>query len=289
MKNQETKKSVHIVTDSSCDLPQQLIERLGITVIPLSVHFGTETYADGELSPEAFWEKADQVDSLQTSQPSLGSFGELFERLISQGERVLCVMITGKHSGTVDTARLAAKRFNEAVQVFDSRSLSLGLGVQALEAARLAQAGSSMQETLAYLEELRERVHFMAVLDTLENVRHGGRADAFIAVADRMARMLNIKPIVNIVEGQVQFMGAARSFRRALRRVLSVVEDLGSLEHLAVVHARNLEKAKEMADQLAERARFPREDIWVVETQSVLATHAGMGAIGVVAVPRSEV
>ena len=279
---------VRIVTDSSCDLPRRLVERFKIAVAPLTVHFGSAVYEDGELSVEEFWQRAAGPHHPQTSQPSVGRFEELFERLVAQGKQVLCLTITSKHSGTFNAARLAAQRFGQAVKVFDSLSASLGLGLQALAAAQAAQAGRSMQEILALLEDIRTRMRLTIVLDTLENLRRGGRADGFIAVVDRMTRALDIKPIINVVRGQLRLMGAARSFQSGLRRVLSVVEQLGPVEQLAVVHTRRQEMAEEVADRLAEHIDFLRELIWVRETGPVLSAHGGAGLIGVLALPTSK-
>lgn len=276
---------IQIVTDSSCDLPRELLNRLKIAVVPLIVHFGTESYFDGELSPRAFWEKAAEGVAPQTSRPSPGAFEKVFESLVEQGSRVLCITLTGKHSGTTEMARLAAERFGGIVQVFDSYSLSLGVGLQAVAAAKAAEAGCSMEDIVDLLEDLRSRIRTIVVLDTLENVRRGGRADSFIAIVDRMTRMLNIKPIVGFVEGRLQLFGVARSFRRALERVAEMVEDVGPLEDLAVAHTRNGEKAEGMADRLAERFDFPRGKILVREAGAVVASHAGLGAVGVFAVP----
>jgi DegV family protein with EDD domain len=276
---------IHIVTDSSCDLPRRLLERFKIAVVPLVVRFGSEVYEDGALSVGEFWQKAAGPHHPQTSQPPVGKFEELFERLVAQGKQVLCLTITGKHSGTFNAASLAAQRFGEAVKVFDSLSLSMGLGAQVLTAAQTAQAGRSMQEILALLEDMRARMRVAIVLDTLENLRRGGRADSFIPIVDRMTRALNIKVIINVVDGQLQLMGAARSLKGGVRRVLNLVEELGPLEHLAVMHARSQELAEETADRLAERVGFPKEHIWVQETGAVLASHAGPGVIAVMAVP----
>jgi DegV family protein with EDD domain len=199
---------------------------------------------------------------------------------------VLCVILTGKHTGTIEAARLAARRFGDAVRVFDSQSLSMGMGFQVLEAARAAERGRSMEELLSLLEDVRSRVHALVVLDTLENVRRGGRAEAFIALITRMSRVLNIKPIINLVEGRVQLVGVARSFRRAVARILAAVEELGPLEHLAVMHARNAGAAERLADRLAERLGFPRDEILVGETGAVVASHAGAGAVGVFVISR---
>ncbi|MGD8966645.1 MAG: DegV family protein [Anaerolineae bacterium] len=281
----ELKNPIRIVTDSSCDLPQEVLARLRIEVVPLLVHFGDEAFWDGELPPEAFWEKAAGPHFPQTSQPPVGVFEENFERLLEGGRKVLCLTLTGVHSGTFNSACLAAQRFGEAVRVFDSQSLSLGLGLQVVEAARAAEAGRSMQEILTLLQGLRSRVHLTVVLDTLESIRRGGRADAFIAVADRMTQLLNIKAIINFVEGRVQLLSAARSFQGGLGRVLNLVDQFGPLEHLAVVHARHLDKAEQMVNRLAGRTGFTRERIWLRETGAVLASHAGAGAVGVLAIP----
>lgn len=278
-------QNIQVVTDSSGDLPPELLEHLGIEVVPLIVLFGTEAYVDGELTMEAFWEKAAGTCLPQTSQPPVGAFEECFERLAAQGKQVLCLTITGKHSGTFNAACLAARHFPGAVEVFDSLSLSLGLGLQAVAAAEAAEAGRSMHEILVLLEDMRARMRLTILLNTLENLRHGGRASAFMAVLDRMTRMLNIKPVINMVEGQLRLLSAARSSRRGLRRMSSLIEELGPLERLAVVHARAPELAEEMADRLAERTGFSRERIWMEETGAVLASHAGAGVVGVMALP----
>jgi len=146
-----------------------------------------------------------------------------------------------------------------------------------------------MQEILALLEDLRARMRLLIVLDTLENLRLGGRAAGFIAVADRMARALNIKIVINMVQGELRLLTAARSSKGALRCVMSLVEGMGPLEQMAVVHTRNLETAEWMAEQLAQRLGFPRERIWLRETRGVLAAHAGPGVIGVLAVPSAPI
>ena len=126
------------------------------------------------------------------------------------------------------------------------------------------------------------------VEQTLEYLRRGGRADAFIAAANRMTRALNIKVIINVVEGRLKLLGAARSFKGGLRRVMKMVEGMGPLEHLAVAHARRRETAEDVAQRLAERTSFPRERILVREIGAVLSTHAGPGVIGVMAAPVSS-
>jgi DegV family protein with EDD domain len=278
-------QNVRVVTDSSCDLPQQMLDEFEIQVVPLTVHFGEQIYHDGDMTLEEFWQRAAGPEHPKTSQPAVGLFDQVFERLVAQGKQVLCVTITSQHSGTINSANTAAERFGGAVEVFDSLSLSVGLGLQALVAAQAARAGRSIQDIVTLLEGLRARMRLTIVLDTLENLRRGGRADGFIAVADRMTRALNIKVIINLVEGQLRLVSAARSFKSGVQRVFSLVERMGPLEHLAVVHTRSQEMAEKTADQLAELIGFPRERIWVRETGTVLACHAGPGVVGVMAVP----
>jgi DegV family protein with EDD domain len=276
---------IGIVTDSSCDLDPQVLEEYGIAVVPLTVRFGTEVHADGALSPDEFWTRMADSQQAGTSQPPVGAFQEVFQRLVDQGKQVLCITITSKHSGTFNAAQVASQAFGGAVAVFDSLSFSLGLGVQVISAAQRARAGQSMSEILSSLEGLRERMSIQLVLDTLENLRRGGRADSFIRVAERMTRALNIKVIINVVEGQLHLASAARSFKRAVNRILGSVERMGPLEHLAVLHTRATELAEATAQDLAQRTGFARDRIEVKETGAVLSVHAGPGVICVLAVP----
>ena len=223
---------IRIVTDSSCDLSAHVLEDLEIQVVPLTVHFGTEIHSGDELSLEDFWEKAAGPQYPSTSQPPVGAFEAVFERIVGQGGRALCVTLTGKHSGTISSAQVAAQRFGEAVQIFDSLSFSVGLGLQAVSAAQAARAGQSVREILAMLEDLRARTRLLIVLDTLGNLRHGGRAAAFISVVERMTRVLDVKVITNVVEGQLRLLSAARSFKGALKRVFGVFLTLVALNML---------------------------------------------------------
>ena len=281
-------QTVGIVTDSSCDLPQHLIERFKIVVAPLVVRFGRDVYQDGELSPEEFWEKAAGPHRPYTSQPSVGMFEQFFENLIAQGKQVLCLTVTGKLSGTFNAASVAAQRFGEAVRVLDSLSMSMGLGLQVLAAARSACAGCSMEQIVAQVEDMRARMHIMILLESLENLRRGGRADALIAIVDRMTRALNIRPVIDVVDGQLRLMGAARSIQGGLRRMTDLVERLRPLENLAVVHTRRHDRAQDVAQRLAQLTGFPSERVWVRETGAVLSAHAGAGVIAILALPAKQ-
>ena len=144
---------------------------------------------------------------------------EAFSGLVEQGRQVICLTVTNAHSGTFNAATQAAKSFGDAARVRDSGAFSLGLGLQALVGAQLAHAGSSMEETLAKLADTRERTRIVLVLDTLENLRRGGRANVPVTAVERMAKVLDIKRVINLVDGELRLMGAVRSFGRGLRRL----------------------------------------------------------------------
>lgn len=276
---------VKIVTDSGCDLPMEVVEELRITVVPLVLRFGEEEFLDGKLSVEEFYRRMEEGQHHpETSQPSIGMFEEVFAKVTADGAEVVCPVLTSKYSGTFNSAWAAAQRFEGKVMAFDSLSLSWGLGFQVLAAAEAAQRGKGVREILRILEDIRERTHMFIVLDTIENIKRGGRADKIIPVLERVARFLNIKPIINVVEGELKLLGSARSYQGALRKIRDKVKGLASLEKLAVVHTRNFGEAWRFAQALAAATGFPRDEIPVTETGVVLASHGGPRVMGVVAV-----
>ena len=273
---------IKVVTDSSADLPQHLIDELDITVVPLVVTVGETAYEDTSLSRDEFWRLAEGPTPPKTSQPPSGVFRDAFRGLVEQGHRVLCTTITGRHSGTFSTAWSAAQAFGDRVAVFDSLSLSWGLAFQVTRAAQMALQGFGMAEILEVLRSVRERTHLIAQLFTLENLRRGGRAAKIMPALERLARSLNLKPIVNIVEGEIKLLGVARSYQKGLRRIMQEVTRLGPLEALAVMHIRCQAVAEHVADELARLTNVAREDIVVGEAGPVLACHAGRGVVAAI-------
>ncbi|MFQ6094474.1 MAG: DegV family protein [bacterium] len=280
---------IKVVTDSSCDLPQGVVEGLGITIVPLVVRIGNEEFLDTDLSVDEFWAKvrAARAQGLfpQTSQPSIGAFESVFDSLVGEGNEVVCVTITSKHSGTFNSAWAAAQRFGEAVSVVDSWQASLGLGFQVMAAAWAARAGASLSEVVASLWEMRARTRLLAVLDTLEYIRMGGRADALIPILSRVMQFLQVKPIIGFVEGELKLLGQARTFHAALEQIERRTMELQPFEHLAVIHTRRPDDAHFVADRLRESVGLQGQ-ILVAETGAVLSSHAGPGVIGVIGVEK---
>jgi len=269
---------VKVVTDSTCDLPPEVLEELGITVVPLVVRIGNEEFLETNLSADEFWAKVEAARALglfpQTSQPSLGAFESVFASLVDQGHEVACVTVTSKHSGTFNTAQAAAQGFGEMVGVFDSWSCSLGLGFMVMTAARAAREGASLIEVLALLEEMRARTEILLVMDTIEYLKMGGRAHAIIPILSRLMQFLQVKPIIRFIEGEIKLIGQARTFPAALKRVEQLMKEFQPLEYLAVAHTRRPLDAQAWAERLKESMGFQGQ-IPVAEIGPTLSCHAG--------------
>ena len=279
---------VRVVTDSGGDLAVEVVSSLRITEVPLLVLFGTQSYVDGELTIDEFWRKVSEgPHHPSTSQPSMGAFEEAFARLIEAGHHVLCITITGKHSGTFSTASAAAQGFGEKVKIVDSLSLSLGQGFQVLAAARAALMGLGLDEVIRVVERVRERSHLLILLDTVEFIRTGGRAASLMPVLNRVTKMLRIKPVLSLSDGRLSLHSMARSYERGLAQIKDEIAQLHPVESLAVVHTRSADMAHRVAETLAGKLSFSLEDVLVAETGPLLSTHAGAKVIGVAAVQRA--
>jgi len=279
--------TVRVVTDSAADVGAHLVRQLQISVVPLTVYFGRDAYLQTELSLDTFWKRVAAGEQAGTSQPSPGLYEQAFKRLVGLGHDVLCVTITGKHSGTYSSASTAARRFGERVRVVDSLSLSLAQGFQVLAAARAALDGVDLVHAAQLVEQMRTRTHLLILLDSIEHLQRGGRASALIPALSRVTRILHIKPILSTVDGVLRLHGLARSYERGLEKIRSDIEPLRPLERLAVMHTRCAGKAHQMADALARQLDCPRKGIPVAETGPVLGAHAGPGVIGVAAVQQA--
>ena len=275
---------IKVVTDSAADLPAEVVQALGITVIPLMVIFGEQSYEDSTLPRDEFWRLAREAGTPKTSQPALGVFRQVFKRWIDEGYRVLCVTLTGRHSGTFDTAWSAAQSFGDRVTVVDSQSISWGLGWQAIEAAKMALQGATMDKILESLRSLRERMRIIIQLDTVEYLRRGGRAAKIMPAIDRLVQALQLKPLITLVEGELRLLGVARSYQKGVQRIQEEIVRLCPLERMAVMHTRREALARQLADELARLTHIAREQIIVGEPGAVLSCHAGEGVIAAVGV-----
>jgi fatty acid kinase fatty acid binding subunit len=277
--------AVRIVTDSACDLPQDLCDEYGIEIVPLHIRFGATEYVDRvELSTDEFWQKLGQSSVLpETAAPSVGAFEETFRRLGDEGaEAIVCINLSAGMSATMQSAKVASKALDGIcpVEVLDSGTVSMGQGDLVLQAARRAKEGAALEAIVAETEHRRARSRLLAALDTLEYLRKGGRVGAAQAL---LGSVLSIKPVITVEGGIVHAAGKVRTRSKALRFMSDQLQP-GSVESACVLHA-NAPDVDEFLSQL-ERS-VPRTDIVVAQIGPVVGVHVGPRAMGVVWVERT--
>jgi DegV family protein with EDD domain len=272
--------TVRIVTDSACDLPEAVATELNIEIVPLSIRFGETEYIDRvELTTAEFWAKCASTPTLpETAAPPPGAFEQVYRRAAADGaSNVVVVSLSGALSATMQSAEVAARSVADelVVQVVDSRSVSLGLGTIAAACARAARDGADVDAVAALGTDLASRTRVFGALDTLENLKKGGRignAKALLATA------LAIKPIIEVIDGKVEQGGKQRTRSKALAFLVDKVREFeGRMSGLAVLHADCTD-----VDQFVEMLRpLYAGEIIVGEIGPVIGTHAGRGTIGV--------
>ena len=271
---------VHIVTDSSCDLPVAETAEHGIGVVPLSIRFGDDEYVDREqLSVEEFYATMARTGLLpETAAPSPGRFEQEFRRAADDGaDAVVCVNLSGELSATVQSARTAAKALEGEldVRVVDSLSLTGGLGTMVLDAARAAAEGAGVDAVEALVLDMVPRTEIYGALDTLENLKKGGRIGSAKAL---LGSMLSVKPLIHIANGAVEEAGKQRTRRRALEWLRDKLLSEPEVQELSVLHG----QAPDIDDFLEMIApRYPREEIRLGTIGAVIGTHGGPGVIGI--------
>ncbi|HMC51415.1 MAG TPA: DegV family protein [Acidimicrobiales bacterium] len=271
---------IRVVTDSACDLPPELAEEHEIDVVPLTIRFGDQELLDRrDLTPEQFWARCAASPRLpETAAPAPGAFQQAYVRAAEQGAAgVVCVAISSALSATYQSAVTASQAVagRIPVRVVDSRSVSIGQGLMALTAARMAREGKALDDVAGVAEDLVARTRVFAALDTLENLKRGGRiggAEAFLG------SLLSIKPIIEVRDGVVESESRQRTRGRSLQYLVEKVRQLGDIDNLAVMHA-NASDVGQLLDLLA--SVYSRAQILVGQVGPVIGTHAGPGAIGV--------
>ena len=231
--------TVRIVTDSACDLPQSIIDQYGITVVPLTIRFGDTDYIDREdFGPKEFWAKCAASPVLpETAAPSPGQFETAYRSLQAAGATgIVVVSLSSALSATMQSAEIAARAVaaDIPVRIVDSRSVSMGQGIIARSCAQAAAAGAGIDEVEAKGRDLSGRVHVYGALDTLENLKKGGRIGGAKAM---IASALAIKPIIDVREGKVEEGGRQRTRAKALGFLIQKVREHGNITDLAVLHA----------------------------------------------------
>jgi len=271
---------VRIVTDSSCDLTDEEIAKHGVEVVPLSIRFGEDEYEDrSELTVEEFYAKLADASVLpETAAPAPGKFEAAFRRHQQAGaDAIVCINLSSELSATMQSAQNAAKALEGEldVRVVDSRSITSGLGTQVMLASEAAAGGASADDVVALVEDVATRTHVFGALDTLENLKKGGRIGGAQAL---LGSLLSIKPILDISTGHVEEAGKQRTRKRALEALRDKVAEAGAIEHVGVYHgfAPDLEDMLALLDPIV-----PREQVRVGVIGPVIGTHGGPRVMGV--------
>ncbi|MDZ5473125.1 DegV family protein [Bacillus sp. 31A1R] len=271
---------IKIVTDSTVDLSAVLIEQYDIEVVPLSIQIDGETFLDRvDITPKEFIHKMkDSKELPKSSQPAVGTFVELYNRLGEEGYEVLSIHMTGGMSGTVQSAETAASMSSAKVRVVDSRFISKGLAFQVIEAAEMAREGKSMEEITSRLDVVREQTRLFVVVDTLENLVKGGRIGKGKAM---IGSLLNIKPIASLEGGVYTPVSKARSYTQVAKYLAKqFAEDVKgkTIKGVGLVHAESAELTGKLKDAVKELTGYDKID--VEYTTPIISTHTGPGAIG---------
>jgi DegV family protein with EDD domain len=277
--------AVRVVTDSACDLPPEVCERLGIEVVPLTIRFGDREYVDRkELTTDAFWQQLETASVLpETAAPSVGAFEEAFRALHAEGaDGIVCVNLSASLSATMQSAQVAAKALDGLcpIEVIDSQSASMGIGNLTLYAARRAAEGADVTTISNEVVDRRSRQRLFATLDTLEYLKKGGRIGGARAM---LGSMLSIKPIITVVDGAVEEGGKVRTRSKALQFVIDKIPE-GNVESICVLHS----AAAADVDSFIEKVqpKVPGAEMIVGRIGPVVGVHVGPGAIGLTWIER---
>jgi len=270
--------TVRIVTDSACDLPQALADELGIIIVPLSIRFGGDEFIDRrDLTVKEFWAKSAASPVLpETAAPPPGLFEQEYRALIADGASgIVVISLSGGLSATIQSAELASRSVADeiSIAVVDSQSCTMGLGTIVVATARAAQDGASFDEVTALATDLSARTKVWGALDTLENLKKGGRIGGAKAM---LASVLSIKPIVEVRNGKVEEGGKQRTRKKALAFLIEKLQSYDNVENLAILQA----DCDDVDQFLAMLRPHYSGEIIVGDIGPVVGSHTGRGTIG---------
>ncbi len=277
---------VAIVVDSTCDTPPDWPGRQRLHIVPIHIRFGEDTYREGiDIDEASFYARVDAEHMIpKTSQPSPGEFADLYRHLSTDYDAVISMHVTGKLSGTYQSAALGAEIVSDTIPVyaFDSACGSAGLGFMSAEALELLDQGTPLAQVLKRMEYIRSQMNIFLSPETLKYAVMSGRVSA---LSSTVASLLNIKPIINLSEGELLAGERVRTRRRALDRMVEQLrERIGDAPaHIAVVHARAEADAQLLLDQA--RRHLNCAVLWATALAPSVAVHLGPGTIGLVGYP----
>lgn len=274
--------SVRIIVDSTTDLPEQTARR--VTVVPLTIHFGEQQYVSGvDIDARKFYEMLVEGDVLPTtSQPTPYAFTQVFQEAVDAGDTVVCITVSSKLSGTYQSACIAAADFPGKVFVVDSLTVAIGGGILTEYALSLTDKGMDAEEIAWKLMQKREKVRLLALLDTLEYLKKGGRISPAVAFA---GGLLNIKPVIAVADGEVKMLGKARGSKQGNNLLVQEIDKAGGVDFEKPL----LLGYTGLSDALLQKYIVDSAALWQGKVEqlpvsivgSVVGTHAGPGAVAV--------
>ena len=272
--------TVRIVTDSSCDLPTELVQELGITVVPLYVRFGEEVYREQvDISLDEFYKRLEQGPIHPvTIQPSPQDFVTAYQKVASEADGIVSIHISSKLSGTFNSA-LQGKKLLEKdfpIEVVDSQIITVGLGLICIAAAKMAKAGESLDSVVEEVKQMIPNIRLLALLDTLKYLQKGGRIGKAKAL---LGSILNVKPMITLKEGEVVPAGQTRSRSKGIERLFSFVESVSNIEDLVIAYNTTPDEAQALAERLG--SILTKEAVKVIRLGTTLGVHMGPGGLAI--------
>ena len=269
--------NIAIVTDSTADIPEDLVEKLKVHVVPAILMMGEQSFEDGKgFTRQEFYERLPDLNPLPTTgTPSAGTFESLYQKLFDQGvQEIISIHVASLLSSIYSTAHTAAQSFGERVQVIDGESLSMGFGWQVVAAAETATQNLSAEQIITAINKTRQNTRLFAMLDTLEYIHRSGRVGWARA---RIGSLLRIKPFIEVKDGQVFSLGQTRTRRKGIAHLRKLLQEQGDLGRLAILHTNAEADAIEFLNNLD--IEIPANPL-IVNVTTVIGTHVGPNGLG---------
>jgi DegV family protein with EDD domain len=277
-----------IVTDSTSDLPPELVKRLGIVVVPALVILDGREYVDGvNLSRQEFYQRLPALREVSTAAPSIGEFQRAYRQLFEAGARqIVSIHVAASLSAICQVACMAAQEFAGRVEVVDSGQLSFGLGLQVLAAAEAARRGESLEAIHQAIRSTRQRLWVKAALDTMEYLRRSGRVSNVVA---RLGGAFHVRPLIELRDGMVKAIGLVRTPSQAEAWLARDLRSLPRLERLAILHTGAEARAQRFLERMRQELgdRWP-EQSWLINVTAVIGAHLGPNGLGYAAVRAAD-
>ena len=273
-----SKSKIAVVTDSTSDIPDREAKALDIVVVPAILTIDEKTYLDGiDISRDEFYRRLPELKTPPTTAvPSSLAFEQVYQERFKSGcAEVLSIHLSAKLSGMINVVNQAAQKFGDRVHIFDSHSVSLGLGFQAMEAAQAIAAGCTIPDTLEKLSEIRKKARLIAMLDTQDYLMRSGRVNWATA---SLGKILRIRVLVGVENGEVVRKALVRARSNAIEKLKALGRSWGPLRRLAILHTAVPEEAKSLAGELSHLSATPP---LIVDATTLLGVHVGPYALGI--------